>query len=320
MIKKIKSYFLVLSVLGLVLLPLSTEANLSLGLDSKTNLDVDVSSKSESGERKEGLKLEVKNQVNASADADKSSRNDDDSKFSNKFESKNNVDVKVNNNNGKDKDNEPRRFDWFLKFFNKNKNEVKVFGVHVVKGATTTATVNWDSNVKTAGKVYFSSDPALLVGTTTASFVADNNLSTKHSVVLSGLSLDTKYYYFVEYRDENNNVLRTKIRKFETKSADEIDVSGPKILFVTALKKSGVSSNIIWLTDEASNAKVWVSEKSPVDTTASPTASSVSVSIFHSLSLSNLATSTKYFYVVSSTDASGNITLSSENSFETKAN
>src|SRR3989339_1398707 len=175
MIKKIKSYLLVLSVLGLVLLPLSTDASLFLGLNSKTNLDVDASLKSESNDKREAVKLEVRNQANASADADKSFKNDDDSKFSNKFESKSSVDVKVNNSNNKDnnRDNEHRRFDWFLKFFNKNKSETKVFGVHVAKSATTTATVNWESNIKTTGKVYFSSNESLLLGTTTASLVAD---------------------------------------------------------------------------------------------------------------------------------------------------
>lgn len=84
------------------------------------------------------------------------------------------------------------------------------------------------------------------------------------------------------------------------------DVTPPNILFATNVGVNASSTSLIWVTDEASDSKIWVSTTTPVATTTAPTASSSGLSYFHQLFVPGLATSTLYYYVVSSTDVAGN--------------
>ena len=213
---------------------------------------------------------------------------------------------------------------WFMRFFGKGTTTTATSGLKISnvdqKSATSTAVVSWNTNQQTTGMVYFSTDSSLLASTTVASVAVDNTFNLNHSVTLSGLTPNTKYFYLIVSKDSSNNTVQTSVRSFQTKSLPTPDSTAPKILFLLDLNTTGTSSQIIWLTNEPSNSKMWTSTSSPVNVSSTPTQVSSLLSVFHNLTVSGLATSTKYFYVVSSTDASGNSVLSTEDSFTTKAN
>ncbi len=94
------------------------------------------------------------------------------------------------------------------------------------------------------------------------------------------------------------------------------DIVAPSILFATNIGSSASTTNLIWVTNESSDSKIWIGTTTPVATTTAPVASSSALSYFHNLSLPNLATSTLYYFTISSADSSGNTRFYS-NSFTT---
>ncbi len=106
--------------------------------------------------------------------------------------------------------------------------------------------------------------------------------------------------------NENNN------KREETWVCDSTAptiTSGPVAKNITAM-----SADIDWKTDEASDSLVRYGKKSGVYTEQ---ASDAAMTTNHHVALQNLTESTKYYYVVRSSDASGNPVQSQEQSFET---
>ena len=102
------------------------------------------------------------------------------------------------------------------------------------------------------------------------------------------------------------------------------DTTAPVISSVEAENISSTSVKIEWKTNEASESKGWYSTLTPVWTASStPAASAVAMpgsSVLvtsHEIILSGLTASTTYYYVVISTDAATNWSVSSERSFTT---
>jgi len=75
--------------------------------------------------------------------------------------------------------------------------------------------------------------------------------------------------------------------------------------------------DIIWNTDEASNSKVWYSTTTPIVLASSLFIESTNLVASHAISLSNLNTSTTYYFIVGSDDGAGNKATSTELSFTT---
>lgn len=91
------------------------------------------------------------------------------------------------------------------------------------------------------------------------------------------------------------------------------DTTSPVISQVIATSTTASSTWINWLTDESATSKIWYRTSTPVDTTASSTAtvaSSSALELSHSILLSGINASTTYYYRVSSTDSSGNTATS----------
>lgn len=265
-------------------------------------------------------KVENSVRLNSSSNDDKSDEGDNrDADKKDKNEGDKNDDKEDMSN----KDNRGRWVSWFSRFFGRVNGDIKISITDEREHATSTI-INWKTNEETKGKVYFSSNASLSsTGTTTGLSVVENvDFSLQHTSTLSNLSVNTKYYYFIEYQGRDGKVLRSKVYDFKTKAIVNVDVTAPRILFSTALNVNSTSAHIIWVTNESSNSKIWFSKSAGVSTTSTTTASvksSNSMSVFHSLTLSELEKNTKYFYVVGSTDASGNIVYSTEASFTTSS-
>jgi peptidoglycan hydrolase-like protein with peptidoglycan-binding domain len=91
---------------------------------------------------------------------------------------------------------------------------VPVLGATSVQFGRTTATVSWSTNELTKGQVFFDlegvrADEATGPGQQpyiSGTLVADNTMSTNHTVTLSGLQANTTYFYVVRAIDSDSNI------------------------------------------------------------------------------------------------------------------
>ncbi len=98
------------------------------------------------------------------------------------------------------------------------------------------------------------------------------------------------------------------------------DTTAPVISGVTTSNLLATTTNIVWITNEKSNSKVWFGTTTPLNLGLPASISSSEKVKGHNLLLSGLATSTTYYYIVGSSDERGNTATSSQNLFTTLAN
>ncbi len=96
-----------------------------------------------------------------------------------------------------------------------------------------------------------------------------------------------------------------------------VDITAPVISSVGVSGITATSSLASWITDEASDSKIWYATTTPVDVVILPQASSAILELSHGLTLSGLSASTTYYFLVSSSDVLGNMATSTEWSFTT---
>jgi len=98
---------------------------------------------------------------------------------------------------------------------------------------------------------------------------------------------------------------------------DEVaDVTAPVITGVVA-SNTASTTEISWDTDEDSDSEVWFSTSPTVDTSVASNENSATLETAHIIPVTGLTASTTYYYVVGSTDGSGNSATSTEDSFTT---
>lgn len=93
------------------------------------------------------------------------------------------------------------------------------------------------------------------------------------------------------------------------------DTIPPVISQISAINMASTTTRITWVTNETADGKVWYGTSTPVTSMNAILTTNAALLMNHEFSLTNLATSTVYFYLVSSTDAVGNTATSSQNSF-----
>ncbi len=140
---------------------------------------------------------------------------------------------------------------------------------------------------------------------------SDDSLTTLHTVSLSGLSPSTEYHYMVISADAAGNTAYSDDYNFTTPAS--VDTTAPSISNVGASGISDSSAIITWTTDEASSSVV----EYGTDTNYGSTAAGADGVISHSVSLSDLSSSTEYHYRVKSTDAAQNTAYSDDYTFTT---
>lgn len=96
------------------------------------------------------------------------------------------------------------------------------------------------------------------------------------------------------------------------------DTTAPLIRNLLVRDITDSSARVIWNTDERANGKVWFSTSSPATGSGSVILNANSdYNHEHKAKLTGLATSTKYYVIVTSADRAGNTATSSETSFTT---
>ena len=98
-----------------------------------------------------------------------------------------------------------------------------------------------------------------------------------------------------------------------------IDSTAPVISAISVAEVGTSTAKITWRTDDWSDGKVYYSQMTPIDISATSTLSASAEGLFklHNVNLADLTSGTTTYYFVSSKNDSGNISTSSESSFET---
>ncbi len=180
-----------------------------------------------------------------------------------------------------------------------------ISGTTVSSVTNNSATIIWNTSDASDSTVYFSTS------TSASSFDSRTAAASviNHTVTLTNLAKGTVYYYYVKSGvglDNNGGNYYT----FST----PIDNIPPVIDAVTSSVAIDSKALITWTTSEPADAKVDYGLQSG---TYSFSKTDSSLGLDHFLLLSDLASSTQYYYKVTSADASGNVATSSEHTFNT---
>ena len=127
--------------------------------------------------------------------------------------------------------------------------------------------------------------------------------------------------YTAKLTAQNSSGLKASSSLEITVTAAEEDEISPVISDMKAEVENDSSVTIGWKTDEASDSEVFYSTTTPVEVDSDSTASVSSDSMVteHSLQISGLNASTKYYFVIESRDGEDNVGSSAESSFTTNA-
>jgi hypothetical protein len=149
--------------------------------------------------------------------------------------------------------------------------------------------------------------------------VSINKFSKEHNVKITNLAASTKYYFVIKSTDKNGNVSASVESNFTTQTPIVLgDTSAPVIKEVVAV--SATSSVLLgWVTNEPATSKVFYGNTSPLNI-SSPTTTfveSTDLKTNHLVTVPNLSLNSKYYLVIQSKDAAGNIQSSAETSATT---
>ena len=171
------------------------------------------------------------------------------------------------------------------------------------------AIITWDTDEMADSLVKYGTES----GNYTITASNETNVIS-HSIKLTGLSQGMTYYYAVNSTDQNNNSAQSTEYNFTTLAMQ--DAEPPGIINVTNSIPSSTSVTITWDTDEAGDSLIRYGTELGNYTLS---ASNESFVLEHSITLTGLSGNINYYYVVNSTDQSGNSNESNEYSFTTAA-
>ena len=189
----------------------------------------------------------------------------------------------------------------------------------VSSAATSTAEISWDTDETSNSKVWYSTTTPLVISSTTSS-VSSTSLITNHTISLLNLTASTTYYFIVVSVDETDNSATSTESSFTTleEIQEPVDTTPPVIANITATSTTATSTIISWKTDEVATSKVWYELTSPITiSTSTPLVENSTILFDHLLQLTELTASSTYYFIVASTDVSGNTATSNESSFVT---
>lgn len=180
--------------------------------------------------------------------------------------------------------------------------------------SNTAADVTWETSLDANSYVVFSTSSEFTATTT----VADaGTFATNHSLTMTGLTANTRYFYYIYSTDQSNytvydkNIVSGVAQYYSFITSN--DSSAPTFSGFDATVNL-TSAAITWLTSEASDSQV---EYGTTLAYGSTTTINDTLTVLHYALLSGLATNTLYYYRVHSTDANGNAGVSSGQTFIT---
>lgn len=185
---------------------------------------------------------------------------------------------------------------------------------NIVQGSigSTNTVIDWTTNEPAVSTLEY--------GTTT-SYGSAATLSPSallsHAGTLTGLSPSTTYYYCIHATDLAGNTVSSCGHSFTTTAGAVVrDTTPPVIWTITVASLATSSATLTWVSDEPTDSQV------VYGTTASygsQTGVTSSFTLDNSATLSNLLPNTTYHFQIRSSDSSGNLATSSDETFTTDA-
>jgi len=175
--------------------------------------------------------------------------------------------------------------------------------------AITSATISWNTNIPTDATVVYAtssdfSNQQMVYGT--------DKSTTTHSVTINVLTQGSTYYYYVESVDaENNttsdkNIVNGSVAYYTFQTA--VDSYAPVLSSVVTSTVGAFGATVTWTTNKPSVSYI---EYGTTTALGNFTASTTIPSKQQVVAISNLASSTTYYFRVISTDEVGNTASSS---------
>jgi hypothetical protein len=144
----------------------------------------------------------------------------------------------------------------------------------------------------------------------------------EHTATLTGLIGGTTYYYCIHATDLSSNTTNSCPHSFTTEPVavtapvTPTDTTAPQISLITVAPITTTGATVAWTTNELATSQIQYGTTINYGQTSSLGGTA---SLTHSTTLASLSPDTTYHYRLTSTDASGNIGLSSDETFTTSA-
>ena len=167
-------------------------------------------------------------------------------------------------------------------------------------GSGSSATVTWSTDEPATSQVSYGTSANALTSSASA------GSGTSHSVLITGLAQASTYYYRVTSADASNNSSTSPVTSAAPATFIIPDTTPPVIAGVAATG-SGTAATVSWTTNEASTSQVSYGTST---TSLTLSASTAGLTTGHAVALSGLAANTRYYFRVTSADASANSTTS----------
>lgn len=173
----------------------------------------------------------------------------------------------------------------------------------------TSATITWTTNQSSDSEVtYDNASPV----TESDPSIYDGTMTTSHSVSLTNLTPNTTYYYVASSTNADNSTGTSTELSFVTGSQ-----GGGALTNIRATNVGSGWADIKWTSSSAGDSKVWYSLTSPISVANFTEAKVATSTTSHSVYIDGLLHNAVYYYIVVSTDGSGNAATSSQKSFNT---
>ena len=177
-----------------------------------------------------------------------------------------------------------------------------------------TANISWDTQVSADSFVFYGTATSSLSASVGSSTLVTGSAPYAHSVLITGLTPSTTYYYYVQSTDAQGNIIVDNNSGNDytfTTTDSEPPVLGP----VTITYLTGDTAGISWTTDKMTDSEVYYGTATGQESSSTASSSLVTA---HQLFIENLTPQTTYYYIVHSADAVGNAVTSTELTFTTQ--
>ncbi len=176
----------------------------------------------------------------------------------------------------------------------------------VVNPASHTANFIWKTNIPTFSRIDYGKTSRL------GNSKMNSETTLYHVVDISGLEINTQYYYMITSCDIDGGCEKTKVKTFSTLESELNDKTPPVISNIN-LNAYGKSATLMYDTDERSTTGVYYGEWPKTDLVVMDS----EYLLRHVVDLKNLNPNTNYAYLVRSCDVMGNCAYSQLATFDT---
>ena len=175
----------------------------------------------------------------------------------------------------------------------------------------TTAHLSFNTNEQSVGRLFVATSTPT---TEENSFFNQTHVTaTSHEWSITGLSGNTTYYAIAVAKDSAGNTATSSTISFTTPHVP--DTVAPVISSLLGTVTSTTTANITFVTNENSLSKLWFGTSTPLSVSGTPFGRIGTATTNHLYALTDLATSTIYYFIVNATDGAGNTSTSTEQNF-----